>query len=124
MIKSKKTALWALLAMFLLGTLVSCSTWAGYVVNSTQTQVQLAKRNYKIVNRVTGEYSASYVFGLFGPPQQDLVTQAWKSMEDRAELTDKARAIINVTVDRKFTLYPFHKRLTIYVSGMVVEFTD
>lgn len=124
MIKSNKSALWALLAAFLLGTLVSCSSWAGYVVNSTQTQVQLAKRNYKVINRVTGEYSAVYVFGIFGPPQQDLVTQAWKAMEDRAELTDKARAIINVTVDRKFTIYPFHNRRTIYVSGMVVEFTD
>ncbi|MBN8215626.1 MAG: hypothetical protein J0L75_03250 [Spirochaetes bacterium] len=122
--KSMRVAVWALLVAFLAGSLVSCSSWRSVVVNSTLTQVQLAKRNYKVINRVTGEYSATYVFGLFGPPQQDLVTQAWKAMEDRAELTDKARAIINVTVDRKLTWSPFHYKLTVYVSGMVVEFTD
>jgi hypothetical protein len=99
-----------------------CSSWRGLVFNSSQTQVQLQKNNFKVIGRVTGEASAVYVFSVLGPDQQNLVSQAYLDMEKKANLDGGAKAIMNVVVDEKILLSLFHHKLTVYVSGTVVEF--
>jgi len=101
-----------------------CSYHMGYIGHGIVTQVELSKKNFQVIGSVTGESSAGYVFGVFGPSKQNLMDQARRDMISKAKLTGASRAVANITTDLKKTAYPFYSKITIYVSGDVIEFTE
>jgi len=104
--------------------LSGCSTHIGYIP-MTNTDVQLSRSNYKVVDSVTGSATASYALMVFGPLEQNLIGQARREMIKNANLVGYSKAIANVTIDYKITwFYPLFYQKTYYVSGEVIEFTD
>ena len=101
-----------------------CSHFGGYVGHGIQTNVELSKNNFKVVGSVTGEASAGFIFGVFGPSKLNLMDQARRDMINKAKLTGASRAVANITTDTQITVYPFYNKTTVYVSGDVIEFTE
>lgn len=115
----------ALLAL----TLASCSYWRASGVHNSQVNqnsgvVQLFKKNFKVIGRMTGEASATYVFGVFGPDKQNLYSQAMIDLERKAKLEGNARALMSIVTDQKVTWSWFATTVTVYVSANVIEFTE
>ncbi len=111
----------ALLCVLAIGFLATgCSTTAGYLGHSIQTQVQLNQANFDIIKSVTGEAHASYFLGI-GPSKQDLFAQAKRDMISKAGLTG-SQALVNITTDQKWSCFLFWRQRTVYVSADVVQF--
>ena len=111
----------SLLAILLVS---GCSTTAGFVGHSINTEVQLSQKNFKVITSVTGEASASYIFGFFGPSKQNLLDQARRDMIKKAKLVGTSNAVINVTTDIQVTWNPISTKKTAYVSAEVIQFTE
>ena len=93
--------------------------------NSNITNVELSKKNFRVVERVKGESTATYVFGMGGIYNKSLIEIAKNQMFENADLTGGAKAIVNVTTESHLTfVLPFFYRKTIIVSAHIVEFTD
>lgn len=113
-----------ILAFVLLGLLFNgCSVTSGVLGNSTQTQVVLKGNNYKVLESVTGQASASYIF-FIGKSAQNVVDRARRDMIQKANLTGSSKAIINITVDTRFKVFLIWYMKTVYVSGDVIMFVD
>lgn len=91
--------------------------------NVTQTEVVLAKKNYKIVKMVSGESSQNYWFGIGGMSKKSLGESAMSEMYKNANLTG-SQAIINVNVAYKNKIILIHNQIKAIATGTVVEFTD
>jgi len=102
----------------------SCASHNGLVnnFNNNNTTVELSEKNYKIIDYVKGDASCTYIFGIGGLSKQALVEKAKSEMYSNAELQGQARAIANISVDNKYSLFPFVGKMTVTVSGHVVEF--
>jgi len=111
----------SLLAILLIS---GCSTTAGFVGHSINTEVQLSQKNFKVIASVTGEASASYILGLFGPSKQNLLDQARRDMIKKAKLVGTSNAVINVTTDIQVYWNPFMVEKTAYVSAEVIQFIE
>lgn len=93
--------------------------------NNNITRVDLSQNNFKVVAKVKGESSATYLFGLGGISQRALIENARSKMLEEADLVGNPRAIINTTVEHHQTLFvPIVYKKTVTVSGLVIEFTD
>lgn len=94
-------------------------------VNNSSTVVELSEANFVILERVSGEASASYVFGIAGKSNRALINAATSDMLAKAPLAGKPRALVNLTTETTLSkvVLPFYFRKTITVSGQVVEFT-
>jgi len=105
----------------------SCGTFhSGKVLNlnNNQTQVELNKKNFKVVGKTSGSATASYILGI-GISKKALIENAKSAMYDNAGLVGTSRAIINISIEKKIQLaYIFYTKTTIVVSGYVVEFTE
>lgn len=104
----------------------SCAIHNGLITNSNnhETQVVLAKKNFKLVKNVKGEAKATYIFGIGGLARQAMVEEAKSKMLRKADMVGSSKAIINETVELKHSLFPFFRKYEITVSGQVVEFTE
>lgn len=69
--------------------------------NSLQTNVVLQKNNYKVLKTITGEATATYIFGIGGLSNKALKDNAIATMVKNAKLDGKAQAIINTQVSVK-----------------------
>ena len=90
--------------------------------NNNNTNVELNQKNYKVVDYVKGNAECTYIFGIGGLSKDALVEKARSEMYRNANLKGKARAISNISVDTKYTIFPIIRKITITVSGHVVEF--
>ncbi len=88
-----------------------------------QTNVVLKENNFKMIKKVTGEWSASYVLGLGGTSRESLANNSLAKMIENAQLKDN-QAIINTTTAASTTyiLYPIFSEITSVSTGYVIEF--
>ncbi len=116
--------LMVLVALFL----SSCAGLNRMYPISTQnisTEVQLNRKNYKVIERVSGEATATYIFGIGGLKNKHLVEQAKDVMLYKAKLEGGARAVINMSTEVHDGLWtPFYFKRTVRVSGYLIEFTE
>ncbi len=91
--------------------------------NSQSTVVELGEKNFKIVDKVVGQSTATYYLGFGGMKNKALLEMAKADMYDKALIKGTSRAIVNQTYERHITnLYPFYYKITFFVSGYVIEF--
>ena len=85
------------------------------------TMVELSEANYRVVGQVSGSAADMY-FLSFGGLKPDLVEQAKREMILKAEMEGKARAVVNVGVERHRANYLLARKLTVTMTGTVIEF--
>ena len=103
----------------------------GYLGHSTNTQVILSEANYKIINSVRGEATATFIL-FVGPFNNRLYSRAKRDMLENANLAgggNKSRALINITTDEQikyfiFGYFPLWFSKTVYMSADVMEFKE
>ena len=93
-------------------------------INNHSTEVVLSKKNFKVINSVSGDASVTYIFGIGGLSKKALITEAKAEMLKNANLEGGAKAIINETVEIKGSSFPFFGRKLVTVSAQVIEFTE
>ena len=91
--------------------------------NITQTEVVLAKKNYKVIGMVSGESSQNYWLGIGGLSKKSLGESAMSEMYKNANLTG-AQAIINVNITYKNKYILIYNGATAIATGTIIEFTD
>lgn len=91
----KKFLITATACLALLCTSCGISRQATDNRNVTQTEVVLAKKNYKVVKQVEGESSQNYWFGIGGLSKKSLGESAVSDMYKNANLTG-SQAIIDI----------------------------
>ena len=102
----------------------------GYLGHSTNTQVILSEANYKIINSIRGDATATFILGV-GPSNDRLYSRAKKDMLENANLAgggNKSRALINIATDEQIRFVwfyiPFWFSKTVYMSADVIEFKE
>ena len=102
----------------------------GYLGHSTNTQVILSEANYKIINSVRGDATATFILGV-GPLNDRLYSRAKKDMLENANLAgggNKSRALINITTDEQIRFvwfyFPFWFSKTVYITADIIEFRE
>ena len=103
---------------------------SGGMLHSTNTQVILSEANYRIINTVKGQATATFILGI-GPFNDRLYSRAKRDMLENANLSgggNKSRALINITSDeqiRYFWFYfPFWTTKTVFITADIIEFTE
>lgn len=92
--------------------------------NQQQTEVVLAKNNYKVIGTVKGESKQTYVFGIGGMSKKSLNQSALTEMYKNANLTG-SQAVINVTIQYKNKMItPLYIQSKAIAYGTVIEFTE
>ncbi|MBD5202998.1 MAG: hypothetical protein HDS56_08155 [Barnesiella sp.] len=119
----KKFLITATACLALLCTSCGVSRQATDNKNLTQTEVVLAKKNYKIVKMVEGESKQNYWFGIGGLSKKSLGESAMSEMYKNANLTG-SQAIINVNVSYKNKYILIHNQAKAIATGTVIEFVD
>ena len=119
----KKFLIACVACMALLTTSCGVSRQATDNRNVTQTEVVLAKKNYKVVGMVTGESSQNYWFGIGGLSKKSLGESAMSDMYKNANLTG-SQAIINVNVSYKNKIILVYTGAKAIATGTVIEFID
>ncbi len=93
--------------------------------NSNVTHVELSKKNFKVLERVTGKSSATYYLSVGGMKNKDLINMATADMVAKANLTGTSKALINTTTDvHKGGVCFLYSKITVTVSAQVIEFTE
>lgn len=92
-------------------------------VNQVQTEVVLAKKNYKVIGTVMGECSQNYIFGIGGLSKQSMENSAVAEMYRNANLTG-SQAIINTNVSYKNKMILVYSQAKCIASGTIIEFTE
>lgn len=114
--------------LFILMTIVSsCGTQSQIVSNENvnQTTVGLNRKNYKVVDVVTGKASNTYIFGIGGMSKKALMESAKLKMYDINYLKGKSAAYANMTTESRISKFlPFYYKRTIISSAILVEFTE
>lgn len=92
-------------------------------LNNQVTNVELSQNNFKVIDKVSGQSTATYIFGIGGLSNKALIEKAKSQMLESANLVGNARAIVNLTTEDHITLvFPVFYRRTVNVSGHVIEF--
>lgn len=115
----KKTIL-LLLSVVLLS---SCSaTFKGYTTNATV--VNLEQNNFKVIQKVNGSATASYILGFGGNKKDGLISEARSEMMKKANMIGSAKAIANEIVDIKTQLIfgGVIVKYTVTTSADIIEF--
>lgn len=92
-------------------------------VNNNVTNVELSESNYRIVEKVTGEATATYIFGIGGLSKKTLTENAKSNMFNTADLEGKSRAITNIVTETYYkSITPLYVERTVTVTGYLIEF--
>ena len=111
--------------MFIAFALTSCGLGSALTSNqnSLQTNVVLTQNNYKIVKTITGEATATYIFGIGGLSKEALQNNAIADMVKDAKLDGKAQAIVNTQISVKNVIItPLYIKKIVTATAQVVEF--
>lgn len=119
----KKSLLACLAALSLLCTGCAFSREATSNNNVTQTEVVLAKKNFRVIGNVSGESAQNYWFGFGGMSKKSLGQSAMSSMYKNADLQN-SQAIINVNVCYKNKFILIYNQTKAIATGTVIEFTE
>lgn len=115
----------ALLGISALAMLSSCGVSNALIVNhnANTTQVVLGSNNFRVVDKVSGQSSVTYICMIGGSTKKQLFRQAYAEMMENANLKNSSKAVINVTTEEHVGgVPPFYFVRTVTVSGNVVEF--
>jgi len=113
--------LFVIFGVLSIGMILSgCSLSTGYLGHSITTEVQLNQANFDVLGSVTGEASATYIFGI-GPSKQHIVAMAQQDLVKKANLKG-SKALINVTTDIKNTWFLIGRQQKVYISAEIVQF--
>ncbi len=94
-------------------------------LNSNVTSVELSKNNFKVLERISGTSSATYIMGIGGLSNKALIEKAKADMLSRNDLTGGSKAIVNMTVEEHIAVYfIIHCVRTVTVSAHLIEFTE
>jgi hypothetical protein len=113
--------------LFLAFSLSSCGLNLGFLSdkNRTVTQVELNRKNFRVIDRVSGTSSATYYFGVGGMKNQALLDIAMTDLLSKANLNGGAKALVNQTVDVHKGGFPFiYSKISVKITANVIEFTD
>ena len=109
-------------------TIFSCRGLNGLYpinTNNTSTEVLLTKKNYKVIKKVSGESSATFILGMGGLSNKHLIELAKNSMYEGAKMEGGAKAIINVSAEVHDAFWTFlYVKRTVRVNGYLIEFTE
>ena len=96
-----------------------------YANNPAETKVVLSKSNYHIVKEVTGEWTATYIFGIGGLSKKALSHNAISEMYKNAKLKGNQQ-IINITTTQSNEIWALgiYMKLNVHAHGYVIEFID
>jgi hypothetical protein len=123
-----KKSLRLLLPAFVAAILVlpGCAIHDGLTnnINQVLTNVELGEDNYKVVEYVTGYAEARYIVGIGGNKKRTLIESAKSEMYNKANLIGSPKAVINQTVETRYSFFPFFQKIEVTVSGHVIEFVD
>ena len=93
-----------------------------YANDPVETKVVLSKSNYHIVKEVSGEWSATYVFGIGGLSKKALNNNAISEMYKNAELKGNQQ-IINITTTQSVESWALiYSKVRAKAHGYVIEF--
>lgn len=92
--------------------------------NQSSTTVELSRKNFKVIQKVTGSSTASYFIGFGGLHNKNLLELAKNEMYSNANLAGTSRAIINMTTEEHVSIVFFTVTKTVFVSGYVIEFIN
>ena len=114
--------------LFLLAIILSsCGVHSTLVTNtnSNATNVELSKKNFTILDQVSGESSANYIMGIGGLSNKALIENAKADMLKKANLLGGSKALVNVTIESHYSaFYIFYFKKTVTISAHIVEFTE
>lgn len=116
-----------LIALFTALLNTSCGIHSAFVTNtnSNSSVVNLSMKNFEVVERVSGQATATYFFGIGGISNKALIEKAKSNMLEHAFMAGKARAIINITHESHVTfILPVFVQKTVTVSAHIIEFTN
>ncbi len=121
----KKNVL-SILVIATLTFISSCGLHNGLTTNSNghNTEVQLHKKNFKVIKAISGTEEAVYVLGIGGLNKAALIANARAKMLKDAGLEGSSKAIINETVEIQLTNIVIYTKYTVTVSAHVIEFTE
>lgn len=109
-------------------SLSSCGFHSSLSLNThnNTTNVELSKKNFKVVGKVSQQASHTYILGFGGLERKALIEMAKAKIYEEAELKGSSRAIINMTVEgyQQFIVPPIYVKSTVIVSAWVIEFTE
>lgn len=91
--------------------------------NLTQTEVQLTKKNFRVVGTVSGESTQNYWFGIGGMSQKSMDETAISDMYKNANLTG-SQVIINTNVSHKSKMIFIYNQVKAIATGTIIEFTE
>ena len=120
-----KRNLFIFASLALVSLTTSCANYNGLIKNENNqsTQVVLSQNNFTVVESITGEATATYVFGIGGLSKNALIQEARTQMVQKAKLNGTSKAIINEKVEIKTSLLPIVNKVRVNVSAEVIEFT-
>ena len=104
----------------------SCSglNMTPYANDPVETKVVLSESNYHIVKEVSGEWSATYVFGIGGLSKKALNSNAISEMYKNAELKGNQQ-IINITTTQSVESWALiYSKTRATAHGYVIEFEE
>lgn len=119
----KKLFLMCAASLTLLCSSCGISRSATSNANLTQTEVQLSKKNFRVVKTVYGESTQNYFLGIGGMSKKSMDESAISDMYKNANLTG-SQAIINTNVSHKNKLILIYTQAKAIATGTVIEFTD
>lgn len=119
--KTIKTILFCLVAVLF----ASCAglNFTPYANNPVETKVILSESNYHIVKEVSGEWSATYIFGIGGLSKKSLKNNAVSEMYKNAGLTGNQQ-IVNVTTTLSVENWFVYSKYRAIAHGYVIEFEE
>lgn len=108
--------------------LISCSYTVGpAAISHNYAKFNLDKRlasdEYKIIRKVSGKASSVNVLGLGGFEPTRLSVASYNDMVKNANLKLN-QAIINVTAEKRVSIYPFVGVGTVNTTGTIIEFYE
>ena len=107
--------------------MTSCGVHTAMVsnTNNNTTSVELTKKNFKVIKKVSGTSTATYFLGIGGISNKALIERAKSQMLGQADIIGGAKAVINLTTESHITMVnPIFFQKTVTVSGHIVEFTE
>lgn len=121
--KAKKLLIAGFATMAILCSSCGISREATGNQNVTQTEVVLAKKNYKVIGTVKGESKQNYWLMFGGMSKASMNQSAMSEMYKNANLTG-SQAIINVNVTMKNKSILIYNQAKAVATGTVIEFID
>lgn len=116
-----------ILLLFTVISLGSCGFHNAHSLNvqNNSTNVELSKKNFKVIGQVKGSASHTYVIGFGGLEKRALLDEAKRQLYENAKLEGTSKAIINTTVEyHTMFITELYVKRTVTVSGWVIEFTE